>query len=120
MARSKHPGQRNSLDALCQRYEVDNSQRDLHGALLDAEILADVYLTMTGDRQPCNCRIPAATRTARTETIVRLSGKREPLPVIEATAEELAAHEALLEAIASASRGSVLWRRAATPESTAH
>ena len=48
MARAKHPGQRNSLDALCQRYEVDNSQRDLHGALLDAEILADVYLAMTG------------------------------------------------------------------------
>lgn len=48
LARSRHPGQRNTLDALCQRYEVDNSQRDLHGALLDAEILADVYLTMTG------------------------------------------------------------------------
>ena len=48
MARQKHPGQRNSLDALCQRYDVDNSQRDLHGALLDAEILADVYLMMTG------------------------------------------------------------------------
>ena len=48
MARAKHPGQRNSLDALCQRYQVDNSQRDLHGALLDAEILADVYLAMTG------------------------------------------------------------------------
>ena len=48
MARAKHPGQRNSLDALCQRYLVDNSQRDLHGALLDAEILADVYLAMTG------------------------------------------------------------------------
>ena len=48
MARAKHPGQRNSLDALCQRYGVDNSQRDLHGALLDAEILADVYLLMTG------------------------------------------------------------------------
>ena len=48
MARKKHPGQRNSLDALCKRYEVDNSQRDLHGALLDAEILADVYLLMTG------------------------------------------------------------------------
>ena len=48
MARQKHPGQRNSLDALCQRYYVDNSQRDLHGALLDAEILADVYLIMTG------------------------------------------------------------------------
>src|SRR5690606_5708740 len=48
MARRKHPGQRNSLDALCKRYDVDNSQRELHGALLDAEILADVYLAMSG------------------------------------------------------------------------
>ncbi len=53
MARSLHPGQRNSLDALCKRYAVDNSKRDLHGALLDAEILADVYLAMTGGRLAC-------------------------------------------------------------------
>ncbi len=62
MARAKHPGQRNNLDALCQRYGVDNSQRDLHGALLDAEILADVYLAITGGQTHCSCPMRRTTR----------------------------------------------------------
>ena len=113
MARGKHPGQRNSLDALCQRYGADNSQRDLHGALLDAEILADVYLLMTGGQtalQLSDNDSGAQDGAARSERIIRLGGDREALPVIMPSSEELAAHEAQLEAIASASGGKVLWK----------
>ena len=113
MARAKHPGQRYSLDALCQRYGVDNSQRDLHGALLDAEILADVYLTMTGGQtalQLSDSGGDGSDGQGRQERIIRLPAERRPLPVIPATAEELAAHEAQLEAIAASSGGAVLWR----------
>ncbi len=112
MARSKHPGQRNSLDALCQRYEVDNSQRDLHGALLDAEILADVYLAITGGQTALQLSGSGNDQNgqSRMEPIVRLSDNRELLPVIKATRAELTAHEIQLEAIAAVSGGKVLWR----------
>lgn len=112
MARAKHPGQRNSLDALCQRYDVDNSQRDLHGALLDAEILADVYLAMTGGQTALQLSESGneSDGQARVEQIVRLTGKHKRLPVIAATDEEIAAHEAQLDAIAAASGGAVVWR----------
>jgi DNA polymerase-3 subunit epsilon len=115
MARAKHPGQRNNLDALCQRYYVDNSQRDLHGALLDAEILADVYLLMTGGQTTLQLSDTGADDDgqARSETMQRLPADRAPLPVIRATAEELAAHEVQLDAIASDSGGRVLWRELA-------
>jgi len=112
MARGKHPGQRNNLDALCQRYGVDNSQRDLHGALLDAEILADVYLAMTGGQTTFQLSDnEAAEGAARVERIIRLPEGRKPLPVIEATEEELAAHRLQLQAIASSS-GKTLWPEA--------
>jgi len=114
MARSKHPGQRNSLDALCQRYMVDNSQRDLHGALLDAEILADVYLTMTGGQTTFQLsdNAPAdGTQKGSGGGIRRLQGERTPLPVIKASSEELAAHEAQLDTIEqAAAEGRALWR----------
>ena len=113
MARGKHPGQRNNLDALCQRYGVDNSQRDLHGALLDAEILADVYLAMTGGQttfQLSDSGPDTGEGNGGGEQIRRLPADRQPLPVITASAEELAAHEAQLEAIAADSGGRVLWR----------
>jgi DNA polymerase III subunit epsilon len=113
MARGKHPGQRNSLDALCQRYAVDNSQRELHGALLDAEILADVYLFMTGGQTALQLSDTGATESAGNQDgakIRRLPADRPPLPLIEASADELAAHEALLDAIAGGSGGDVLWR----------
>lgn len=116
MARGKHPGQRNSLDALCQRYMVDNSQRDLHGALLDAEILADVYLLMTGGQtalQLYESDESQADGSRSGERIVRLSAQRPPLPIISPSADELAAHEQQLEAIASSSGGRVLWRELA-------
>ncbi len=112
MARSKHPGQRNNLDALCQRYMVDNSQRDLHGALLDAEILADVYLSMTGGQTALQLSDSGTDNNgqSRSEHLVRLPGNRSPLPVIEATPEEIVAHEAQLQAIAAVSGGRVVWR----------
>jgi len=113
MARSKHPGQRNSLDALCQRYDVDNSQRDLHGALLDAEILADVYLAMTGGQTTFQLSASdGADGETRVEEIIRLPAGHKPLPVIAASPEELAAHEVQLDAIAGSSGGKLLWRDA--------
>ncbi len=111
MARSRHPGQRNNLDALCQRYHVDNSQRDLHGALLDAEILADVYLAMTGGQTALHLSDSDGTSGdgsgPRSESIRRLAAGRKPLPVIRASAEELRAHETQLDAIGAAA----LWRQ---------
>ena len=114
MARGKHPGQRNNLDALCQRYMVDNSQRDLHGALLDAEILADVYLAMTGGQTVFQLSDNApgdGTPKGSTDGIRRLPDDRPPLAIVTASDEELAAHEAQLDAIAEAAAdGRVLWR----------
>ncbi len=113
MARARHPGQRNNLDALCNRYTVDNSQRDLHGALLDAEILADVYLAMTGGQtafQLADHGPGEGEGSGRSEGIRRLPAQRPALAVPRAGADDLAAHEAQLEAIARASGGRVLWR----------
>ena len=113
MARRKHPGQRNNLDALCQRYGVDNSQRDLHGALLDAEILADVYLTMTGGQTALLLSDSAANGEegdSSGHVVERLPLNRKPLPVIAATSEEIAAHELQLDVIAKQSEGGALWR----------
>jgi DNA polymerase-3 subunit epsilon len=110
MARSLHPGARNSLDALCKRYGVDNSQRDLHGALLDAEILADVYLAMTGGQvslfqgalgQPGKGQVREAVR--------RLSADRPAMRVVRACEQELAEHRSRLRAIDEASGGQCLW-----------
>ena len=93
LARQMHPGQRNSLDALCRRYDIDNSHRDLHGALLDAEILADVYLRMTGGQTTLSLSNQRANGQARDNQIRRLSDNRKPLPVIEASPEEVKEHE---------------------------
>ncbi|MEX2962102.1 DNA polymerase III subunit epsilon [Microbulbifer sp. TYP-18] len=106
LAREKHPGQKNSLDALCKRYFVDNSQRDLHGALLDAEILADVFLLMTGGQtglaltQDGDIRGDEGARSQGPESaagpVRRLAGDRQPLPVVSATEEELEGHQTML------------------------
>lgn len=112
MARKKHPGQRNNLDALCGRYGVDNSQRDLHGALLDAEILADVYLLMTGGQTTLQLggnSDDSAEGGVSTE-LQRLQGDRPKLRVISATSAELERHEKNLDSIAKANDGSVRWR----------
>lgn len=110
LARTKHPGQKNNLDALCKRYGVDNTQRELHGALLDAEILADVYLLMTGGQTALSLGGQSSKESGDTSGTERrpLSANRPPLPVISASEEELAAHRAKLEAIEKAA-GQVLW-----------
>ena len=91
---------------------MDNSQRDLHGALLDAEILADVYLAITGGQTALQLSGSGNDQNgqSRMEQIVRLPSNRESLPIINATKAELAAHEVQLEAIAAASGGKVLWK----------
>lgn len=111
LARQKHPGQKNNLDALCKRYDVDNSQRDLHGALLDAEILADVYLVMTGGQT----RLSLTAEGENTQQgdgldreHIKITG-RQPGRVIAASAEELNAHEARLSAIKEISGGTLVW-----------
>jgi len=111
MARELHPGQSNSLDALCRRYGIDNTQRTLHGALLDAEILADVYLAMTGGQVALSFEA-AGTSAPDGEAGPRgLAADRPPLPVIRPTAAELAAHENRLEAIEAEAAGGCLWLR---------
>lgn len=112
LARKKHPGQKNNLDALCRRYTVDNSNRTLHGALLDSEILADVYLLMTGGQTILSLSedIEENTETGELQThVVRLDSKRKKLPLIKAKKEELAAHKALLDRINSQSDQQCLW-----------
>jgi len=110
MAREKHPGQKNSLDALCKRYEVDNSQRNLHGALLDAEILADVYLMMTGGQTALSLGSSQSSGESGVSVIQRLDPRRTPLPVIHANADELLAHQQKLDSIAKAAGGSSIWQ----------
>lgn len=110
MARNKHPGQKNTLDALCKRYEVDNSNRTLHGALLDAEILADVYLIMTGGQAALSLGgMHDESGMPKGQKIRRLKADRLPLPVVQATAEEREAHEAYLELLQQASGGKCVW-----------
>ena len=113
MARKKHPGQRNSLDALCGRYDVDNSRRDKHGALLDAEILADVYLAMTGGQRTLSldADVSADNLPGSDAGIRRVDRDGLDLVVVRATADELAAHERRLDAIGKASGAEVVWRR---------
>ena len=112
LARRKHPGQKNSLDALCNRYGVDNSARELHGALLDAEILADVYLAMTGGQLSLFGDEDEGLQAADQES-VRLPADRPPLPVLLATPNELIAHEAYLDSLDKAAEQGSLWRRLA-------
>jgi DNA polymerase-3 subunit epsilon len=110
LAREMHPGQRNSLDALCRRYEVDNSQRELHGALLDARILADVYLNMTGGQATLSLGAERASAATGQKVERRLDRTGLELVVLRASEEEMAAHEASLDALDSASGDECLWR----------
>lgn len=112
LARRKHPGQRNSLDALCKRYQVDNTGRELHGALLDARLLAEVYLAMTGGQATLSLEAQAGGEAGRAGGVsVEIDREGLELAVIRASDEELAAHAALLEKIDGASGGSTRWRR---------
>lgn len=115
IARQKHPGQKNNLDALCRRYLVDNSQRDLHGALLDAEILADVYLLMTGGQTNLFAGTDSAQVAGSSESgvarDVELADVDALLPIVQATAQELKQHESYLDFLAEESDEQPVWRR---------
>ena len=108
LAREMHPGQRNSLDALCRRYGVDASRRELHGALLDAELLAEVYLAMTGGQAALTLEAGAPSAAGAQAAAAR--GERPPLRVIRASAEELEAHRRRMAAIEEASGGRAVWK----------
>ena len=114
LARRRHPGQRNSLDALCQRYEVDNSSRSLHGALLDAEILAEVYLAMTGGQGSLllspDTENPEFLAGETKSNIRRINSNRPKLPIIFATKDEIQRHESRLQELDQQS-GSTIWRK---------
>ena len=111
LARSLNPGQKNDLNSLCKRYNVDNSQRTLHGALRDAEILADVYLVMSGGQAGLFDESRAAAKARTENTKIRcLDPNRSSLPVLRASAEELSAHQGWIEEIDRASGGRCLWK----------
>lgn len=115
MARQMHPGQRNTLDALCKRYAVDNSQRDLHGALLDAEILADVYLYMTGGQTALSLDADEEARERRrtgAEGAARIEREGLVLPVLRASDEEAEAHRRWLDRLSEANGEACLWQQA--------
>jgi DNA polymerase-3 subunit epsilon len=112
LARQMHPGQRNNLDALCKRYSVDNAHRDYHGALLDARLLAEVYLAMTGGQakltlSPGSDAARSRTRQAAPARI----GSPARITVIRACEQEMAAHEHVLALLDKASGGKTVWRR---------
>ena len=111
LARQMHPGQRNSLDALCKRYSVDNSHREYHGALLDARILAEVYLTMTGGQAKFTLSEESDTPRSRArQAAPRRAAAEVRINVVKASEEELRAHEHSLALIDKASRGTTVWR----------
>jgi DNA polymerase-3 subunit epsilon len=105
LARELHPGKRNSLDALCERYTVDNSRRTLHGALLDTQLLAEVWLCMTRGQDALDIGLAAATSALGLEA----SERPARLAVVRASEEELQAHVAMCQRIARESKGLCLW-----------
>jgi DNA polymerase-3 subunit epsilon len=112
LARERYPGQRNSLDALCKRLGVDNAHRKLHGALLDAELLAEVYLAMTAGQGDLGLSLerPDAPKAVHSATVLAGAGTR----VLRASAEEEQAHRQRLEKIAGKNKGHVLWPMGST------
>jgi DNA polymerase-3 subunit epsilon len=112
LARQRHPGQRNNLDALCKRYGVDNSGRDLHGALLDAEILAEVYLAMTGGQTNLSLSGDGGDEGngfVSASAVRRISADRAALAILAPTPEELDAHQQFLARIKKASGIELAW-----------
>lgn len=115
LARQLHPGQKNSLNALCRRYGVDDSNRELHGALLDASLLADVYLAMTGGQEKLLLEsLAPAVSESRVHRVEIVDGGGE-LRVVQATKTELTAHRERLQAIAKKT-GRVLWQDDLLPQ----
>jgi DNA polymerase-3 subunit epsilon len=112
IARDMHPGKKNSLDALCSRYEIDNAHRTLHGALLDTELLAEVYFAMTrGQESLLGDDIP----TERKPAVLSTDASRPKLRVLQPSEEELAAHVQQLADIDKASKGACLWKKLEEP-----
>jgi DNA polymerase-3 subunit epsilon len=111
LARKMHPGQKNNLDALCKRYDIDNTKRELHGALLDAQILADVYLAMTGGQTNLFLAGEQDEVSKGISSVRRLTQDRPPLRIIKADPEEQLVHEALLQDIDETSGGRCVWLR---------
>ena len=111
LARAKHPGQKNSLDALCKRYGVDNSQRQLHGALLDSEILAEVYLLLTGGQADLGFVDNEDFVENNIESRFLEKKERSETVIIRASREELRLHETKLDHIDSTSENGSIWRR---------
>ena len=107
MAKELHPGKRNSLDALCERYEIDNSQRTLHGALLDTELLAEVFLSMTRGQNSLMIEPDAAPRAHQGDGNTRK--ERKPLVIRRASADEEASHQQVLAAIDKETKGGCIW-----------
>ncbi len=111
LARQLHPGQRNSLDALCKRYQVDNSSRNLHGALLDAQLLADVYLAMTGGQVDMSLDDAPPAQAGLQTVATRVDREGLSLAVRRPTAAELDAHERYLDLLEESSSTGAVWRR---------
>jgi DNA polymerase III subunit epsilon len=112
LARAMHPGQRNNLDALCKRYSVDNSHREYHGALLDARILAEVYLAMTGGQGSLTLSAESDTVRGNSRLIMASESATDlGLVVVQANEEEAGAHEHILALLDKASSGKTVWRR---------
>jgi DNA polymerase III subunit epsilon len=109
LARDLHPGKRNNLDALCERYQIDNSARTVHGARLDAQLLAEVYLSMTRGQESLVMEVEAPVQAS--VTTVEIVLEKLDLVVLKATKEELAAHAKQLDDIDKASGGMSLWRK---------
>ena len=107
MAKELHPGKRNSLDALCERYEIDNSQRTLHGALLDTELLAEVFLSMTRGQTSLMIEPDATPRAQKGNGSTRK--ERKPLVIRRASADEEASHQKVLAAIDKETKGGCIW-----------
>ena len=113
MAREMHPGKKNSLDALCERYAVDHSRRTLHGALLDAQLLADVWLAMTRGQDALD--IGGGAVVVHADGPIVGARRNVVLPVVRASDEELVAHAAMCERIQKESKGQCLWLRLPIP-----
>ena len=110
MARRMRPGQKNSLDALCRHFNIDNSTRELHGALLDAELLAEVYLALTGGQEALFKDVEPGQQSVAEKIIRQLDANRTVLPIIHASEEERLQHEAWLDLLDSKTDGKCLWR----------
>lgn len=113
MAKELHPGKKNNLNALCDRYDVDNSHRTLHGALLDAEILAEVYLGMTRGQESLIMELDPPSENNASNLLETTTLERRPLKVVRASDEEVGAHDKVLQGIQKDSKGKCLWLPAA-------